>query len=97
MEQVREHTQSASRRWSGNPFPPVDVLKELSGQACASCGARYYYLVLCVSARRHGVTVAARCSRCHASRQCLSEDQLVQDIDQAARLPPTDYAGSAKH
>ncbi len=97
MNRPRGQERSGDRQWSGNPFPPADILKELSGQSCASCGARYYYLVLCVSARGHGVTVAARCSRCHASRPCLSEDQLVQDIDQAARLPPTDYVGSAKH
>lgn len=96
MERCREHPRSVDRWWSGKPLPSAGILKELGGQPCASCGARYYYLVLCVSARGHGATLAARCSRCHEPKRCLSEDRLVQDVEETARLPPAGSVGSKK-
>lgn len=96
MERCREHTQPDVGQWSGQPVMSLDTLKELRGQACASCGAPYYYLVLCVSARGHEASLAARCSCCHEPKRSLSEDRVVQDIEEAARHIPASSIGSRK-
>ncbi|TKS59511.1 MAG: hypothetical protein EWM72_02079 [Nitrospira sp.] len=88
MNPCRDSERLVGQRWRGTPLLSTQVFKELTGLACASCGARHYYLVLRVSAWSQGTSLAARCSRCHEPRRCLSEDRLVQDIEQAARMPP---------
>jgi len=96
MERCREHTQADAGCWSRQPLTSLDILKKLSGQACHSCGAPDYYLVLCVSARGHETSLAARCSCCHEPKRSLSEDRVVQDIEKAARHMFAGSVGSRK-
>jgi len=73
------------------------VLKELNGQACHSCGTRRYYLVLRMSAHDEGGKLVARCSRCHCGRGYLSEELLSRDIDRTpGQWPTAHYPGPWK-
>jgi hypothetical protein len=96
MERCREHTQADAGCWSRKPLTSPDILKELRGQACDSCGAPDYYLVLCVSARGQEASLAARCSCCHEPKRSLSEGRVVQDIEKAARHVPAGSVESRK-
>lgn len=96
MERCREHTQADAGCWSRQPLTSPDILKELRGQACDSCGAPDYYLVLCVSARDHEASLAARCRCCHEPKRSLSENRVAQDIEKAARHRLADSVGSRK-
>ncbi len=83
---ARSNTEGAGALTSnGKRGQAPQVLEELNGQACHSCGTRRYYLVLRMSARDEGAMLVARCSRCHGAREVLSEELLANDIEQTTR------------
>lgn len=90
---IDQSKRAVNRRWNGQSRPSLQALKELNGQACTSCGARHYYLVLRVNARGSSATLAARCSHCHEGNWCLSEDRLARDIEQTRGTSPRRHVG----
>lgn len=89
----QDFQRSAAGRFSGQPLPSKQVLKELEGRGCDSCGGRQYYLVLRVNARGGNPILISRCSRCHEGSRYLSEDRLARDIEQAPWRPIYRNAG----